>query len=96
MLKKFTKKDRRTKLEKEIESVLCNLRTMDPSSEAYTTATQNLERLHKMKSEDKFKVSPDTVMVVAGSLIGTILVLYFERTGVVTSKALGWLMKGRV
>lgn len=96
MFKKITKKDKRTNLEKEIDSVIRTMGKLKPSDDMYTTTTDNLEKLYDMKSKDSRKVSPDTKAVVAGSIIGTLLVLYFEKTGAVTTKALAWILRGRV
>ena len=96
MFRKITKKDKRTNLEKEIDSVIETMGKLKPSDDNYTKTTDNLEKLYNMKSKDSRKVSPDTKAVVWGSIVGTVLVLYFERTGAITSKALGWILRGRV
>jgi hypothetical protein len=93
---KFTKKDKRTQLKKEMDTVFTRLESLDASSEEYSTAVTNLEKLHKMSSNDKIKINSDVVITVAGAIVSTILVLYFEKTGVVTSKAVNWILKGRV
>jgi len=93
---KFTKKDRRKKVVKAMDSVYTKLETLDAASEDYTTAVSNLERLNKIKSEDKIKINPDVVITVVGSIASTLLVLYFEKTDIVTSKAINWIIKGRV
>jgi hypothetical protein len=41
-------------------------------------------------------VSPDTIAVVAGNLLGIILILGYEKADVITTKALGFVLKGRV
>ena len=45
--------------------------------------------------ERRGKISPDTVIMVAGNLAGILLILNFEKVGVVTSKAMGLLIKLR-
>ena len=45
--------------------------------------------------ERRGKISPDTVIKVAGNLAGILLILNFEKVGVVTSKAMGLLIKLR-
>lgn len=91
----FNKK--KTSLEKEIENVLKQMEKEDSYTEEYCTMVSNLETLHKMKAlEPKKKLSPDTILTVAANVIGIILILKFEETGIITSKALGFLSKGRV
>ena len=45
--------------------------------------------------ERRGKISPDTVIMVAGNLAGILLILNFEKVGVITSKAMGLLIKLR-
>jgi len=91
------KKDKRTKLEKEIESVLSIMKQYPPDSNEYTAMTKNLEVLYKADShKSERRVSPDTVVTVVGSLAGMVLIMIFERTEVITTKAFGWILKGRV
>jgi hypothetical protein len=97
MFKKITKKDKRTNLEKEIDSVLYVMHTCYPDSDEYTTMSENLERLYKAKANEKDRhVSPDTKLIVAGNLLGIALILWHEKADIITSKALGFVLKGRV
>lgn len=101
MLKKtlFTKKDKRTNLEKEIDSVLEYIQSMTPESEEYTEITKNLERLYKAREGEKSKerhMSPDTMLLVAGNLLGILVILGYEKADIITSKAIGFVLKGRV
>jgi len=94
---KITKKDKRTKLEKEIDSLLEIMKTYPPDWETYTIMSENLERLYRAKSHERNRhVSPDTIAVVMGNLLGIGLILGFEKANVITSKALGFIIKGRV
>ena len=94
---RFTKKDKRTLLEKEIESVLCNMSTYPPDSEEYGIMSENLERLYKAKSNEKERrVSPDTIAIIAGNLLGIALILGYEKANIITTKAFSHIMKGRV
>lgn len=94
---KLTKKDKRTNLEKEIDSVLKCMNELSPDSEEYQKMAENLERLYKSKSYDKDRdVSPDTLAVIVGNLAGILLILKHEELNVITSKALGFVLKGRV
>lgn len=97
MLKIFTKKDKQTKLEKEIDAVIRQMSALSADSEKYTAMAENLERLYKAKSYDSTsRISPDTVAVIAGNLLGIMLILGYEKTNIVTSKAMGFVLRGRV
>lgn len=97
---KITKKDKRTNLEKEIDAVICNLENLDEDSEEYNEVLSALERLagvhEKLNSRKANKLSPDTVAIVVGNLLGIILILKYEKLDIITTKALGFVIKGRV
>ena len=55
-----------------------------------------LERLYKIKKEHTSeKVDANTKAVVAGNLLGIAMILNYERVHVVSSKALGFVMKSK-
>lgn len=92
-------KKEKTMLEKEIEAVLLDMKDMYVGSEEYEVALNHLSTLHeinsKEKKEKKWNVSPDTMAVVAGNLLGIILILKHEELNVITSKAMNFVIKGR-
>ena len=90
----FTK-DKRTNLEKTIDSALKAMEGLSPDSKEYAEIASNVEKLYKAKGNEK-TISPDTIAVVAGNLIGLALIMSFERANVITTKALGFVIKGRV
>lgn len=92
-----TKRCKRTNLEKEIDAVLVQMSLLRPDSKEYSAMAGNLEKLYKAKSGERNRhISPDTIAIVAGNLLGIALILGYEKTNVVTTKALGFVMKGRV
>jgi hypothetical protein len=93
----LTKKNRKTKLDDVIEAVILKLEGLSPDSKEYQIIADNLERLYKARSYEKSNfVSPDTLAIIGGNLLGIALILWFEKTDVITSKALGFVLKGRV
>lgn len=93
----ITRRDKRTSLEKEIDSVLYVMSNYKPDSKEYSAMAENIERLHKAKSQECVRrVSPDTLAIIAGNLLGIALIMTFERTEVITTKALGFVLRGRV
>ena len=92
----FTKKDKRTNLEKEIERVLEKMHKLEPDSAEYTEMRRNLESLYKAKNETKCnRVKPDTIWLVVSNLLGIVLVLSYEETNIIRSKAFGLVGKWR-
>lgn len=53
-------------------------------------------RVYTEMLKPSWKFTPDTLLVVGGNLIGILLILNFERLDIVRSKALGFVLKGRV
>jgi hypothetical protein len=94
---KVTKWGKETGLDKEINHVLSVMGVLEPDSEKYATMAKNLETLYKAKSNEKDrKVSPDTIAVVLGNLLGIGIILTYEKANIIVSKALGFVIKGRV
>lgn len=88
---------RRSNLDREIDDVISGLRDLDEGTEEYEIVLENLEKLHKIKNLEKSnKISPDTIAVVVGNLVGILVILNYERTEIVASKALGFVLRGRV
>jgi hypothetical protein len=85
-----------SKLEKVISSVLDDMSKYEAHSEEYGAMADNLEKLLKAESYKKLKVSPDTIAIVIANLVGIILILKHEKIDIITSKALGFVLKGRV
>lgn len=95
---KLTKKDKRTELEKEIARMEITLAATDPTSENYAKIADGLEKLYRIHENlnKGIGVDPNTLLVVAGNLMGILLILKYEKLDVITSKALGFVLKGRV
>ena len=95
---KINKRDRRTNLEKEIDKLMSELDRIAPTCETYQKTLSTIERLEHIRGDRQQKkrtISPDTIAVVAGNLLGIILILNYEKINVVTSKALGFVIRGR-
>lgn len=93
----FSKKGKESRMHQQIESVFDVLDEVDPTKEEYKIAVENLGRLYEAKNKEKRSgVSPDTVAIVVGNLIGIALILWHEKAEVITTKALGFVIKGRV
>lgn len=81
------------KLDSAIDEALTDL---SPYDEEYLDKVKALDTLYKLKEISSPKrVSPDTLVIVAGNLLGIALIIRHENVNVVTSKALGFVMKAR-
>lgn len=94
VMKLFTRKQI-TLLEEEIKRLHEEIAITDPESEKYETYLSRLTDLYNLKKND-YKVSPDTVAIVAGNLAGILIIIGYEKVHVISSKALGFVLRGRV
>lgn len=79
-----------------IDELMIEMQGLRADTEEYDTYLKRLERLYKLKDADRPKrVSPDTILVVGANLTGIAMILAYEHAHVVTSKALGFIMKAR-
>lgn len=88
----------KTTLQEAIEALEKKIRDADPTEEAYHTMIDDLVKLKGTKDdkESKSQVDINTVLVIAGGLLQVGLILMFEQNHVLTSKAMGFIFKGRV
>ena len=92
MLMKFVKSE--SALDEQIDKILEHMSQCDPSTEKYSGMLTDLERLIRLKKEEKInRVSPDTLAIVAGNLIGILIIVAYEQKHVVTSRGVGFVMR---
>lgn len=85
-----------THLETVIDSLLTRLENTDASSEEFAHITDQLVKLNAMLPKKEPFVKAETLIPVVGNLAGIFAILNFERAGVITSKALNFVVKSRV
>jgi hypothetical protein len=90
-----------TTIEKAIDDLVSKMSEHEGDSKEYTDMAKNLKVLCEANAAVKAAnkpnaVSADTIAVIAGNLIGITMILGFERVNVVTSKALGFVMKPKI
>lgn len=92
----FKKSQQSRELETVITETTSELRNLSAETEEFDKVLNQLERLHALDTGNrKERVSPDTLALVLGNLAGIGLIVGYERTHVVTSKALGFVLKLR-
>lgn len=90
----FGKAEKPSKLDDVEERIFAELLTQDPVSADFATAMEHLEKIDELRSKkDRWRVSPDTMAIVAGNLAGILIMVKFERFNVLTSKALGMVLR---
>jgi len=85
-------------VKKEIISLLEAMKKVEKDSNEYTAMAKNLETLCSASEKgSKNRISLWGPLIAGGfSLVGILMVIYGEETRIITSKALGFIPKGRV
>lgn len=83
-----------THLDDEIHDVADQMQKEGVLSEKYPTLMAYLERLHKLKAQERREpVKLDTIVIVGGNLLVALLVVAYEQKHVITSKAVPLFMR---
>lgn len=81
-------------LETAINDAISQLDSVPAYSDEYAKIVNQITALTAMKeSTNTSRVSPDTLAIVLGNLVGIAIIVGHERAHVVTSKALNFVMK---
>lgn len=85
------------KLDMEINALLLDMYTMDKKKDAeYPAMVDQLVKLYELRNANAPKrMSADVKATIAANLAGIFLIIAHERTGVITTKALGFIQKLR-
>lgn len=91
---KFRKNENDEALDVLIDCILQEMQMVGRCSEEYSKLMKSLERLHELKANNRPKrVSRDTIAIVAGNLLGILLIVSYEHAHVMTSKSFSQLPK---
>lgn len=88
----FKKSEIETKIDEEIMRLLADLsQDVDKSSKEYASTVDQLVKLQTIRHTGG--ISKETWATIAANLTGIVVILGFERAGVITSKAFGLVKK---
>lgn len=77
-----------------VDGILSEMQVYGPDTQEYTNLLGHLERVYALRKNDERKrVSPDTMALVAGNLLGILIIVAYEQKHVMTSKGLGFVQK---
>lgn len=91
----FRKPKPRTQVDEAIDALLKQIAEKPYDPKETPLMIDQVSKLEKLRSSQTQRISPDTLLIVGGNLLGIVLILQFERVNVVTSKALAFVMKLR-
>lgn len=87
-------KSRSNTIDDAIVKAFAKLHNVEINSDEYLQCLTTVERLHAIKNEKK-RVSPDTALIVAGNLVGIVIIVAYEHAHVIASKSFSLLLKAR-
>lgn len=94
MLRRFLPDEKKNPVDEQIDAVLSSMNGEGVDSDKYPKLMSYLERLNKLKQQDKLpRVSRDTIALIAGNLLGIVMIVMYEQKHVMTSKAFGQIIR---
>jgi len=83
-----------SKLQVAIDTLLDRIATEEYDFEETSKIVDQVTKLMKLKESNTPKrPSPDTMILVLGNLLGIVIIIGHERANVITTKALGFVMR---
>lgn len=94
VLKNFFTKDETAPIDEQINSVLREMSKKGVLSEEYQSLMTHLERLYEIKKQERTDpVSRDTIALIAGNLMGILIIVAYEQKHVLTSKGFSQILR---
>lgn len=81
-------------LQTAIDTVYSEMAGVSCDSDEYCKMVDQQVKLYSLKETPK-RVSPDTLAIVIGNVIGILAIIGYERAHIATSKALQFVLKSR-
>lgn len=69
---------------------------LEDDPEEFKRLEMRYRSIEQILERNRCKISPDTLLIVGANLLGILLILNYERLDIVSSRALSFVMKGRV
>jgi hypothetical protein len=83
-------------LDSAIDDVLSEMKGFTADADEYSKMVDQLTKLYSLKACDKpERVSKDTLAVIFGNIVCVVVIVGYERSNIVTSRALNLLIKLR-
>ena len=76
-----------------IQSVMERMAAYGPEAEEYPMLVEHLEKLTALKQKKRWRIDPNTALLVAGNLLGILIIVVVEQNAVWRSKATDFVTK---
>lgn len=94
MFRLFFKDEEKKPVDEQIDAVLIEMGVKGVNADEYSKLMGYLERLNKLKQTNKLPhVSRDTIALIAGNLLGILLIVAYEQKHVMTSKGFNQIIR---
>ncbi len=94
MRKRFFRNETTTPVDDHITNILNEMNYVGVNSDAYPKLMEHLERFTALKAKERrAPVSRDTVALIAGNLMGILLIVAYEQKHVMTSKGFNQIIR---
>lgn len=80
-------------MDKAMLRILEDMEMFGPGTEKYQELLNQLDQFTKLRAPAKQKLSRDNLILVAGNLLGIVLIVAYEQKNVLTSKAQAFVLK---
>ena len=85
----------KNKFDQEVDRVIATLSTMQVETKEYRDGVESLKVLCDARGVKSTKsLSTDTIISAVANILGIILVLNYEKSSIITSKAISFIFKG--
>lgn len=92
----FKKPVQKTQLDEAIDLATRALAGYEPHSEEYAKTVEQLTALNAIREDTHTdRLSKDTLALILGNLAGIVVIVAYEHSHVITSKALSFLTKSK-
>ncbi len=88
-------KDMRKRIVEERDKIFDKMSADGVDSKDWDCYKKKYDGYNELLKRD-WKISPDTMLVVGGNLLGILLILGYEKADIITSKAMSFVLKGKV
>lgn len=92
---KHLRRKSETGLKLALDVAIGKLLTCEKESKDWDTCLADVQTIAKLLGDKPKPIDPNTVILSATNLVGILLIINHERLNVITTKALGFILKAR-